>query len=164
MKTAALPLVLTALVAGCATMGTGFGTTASGKTAANFSWKSSDDVSGTMNATLTDGKTFTGQYFQITTDTTVDNLGPLWAGWGPGWRRGGWGYWNAGPEFVKHYSGKVVANLGTPDGTYMRCTVPPRASVERHGRWRHGQLPGAGRQPDRRHFPQGVKAGVARWQ
>jgi hypothetical protein len=121
-KMTALPLVLTALVAGCATMGTGFGTTASGKEAVNFSWKSSDDVSGTMNATLTDGKTFTGQYFQITTDTTVDNLGPLWAGWGPGWRRGGWGYWNAGPEFVKHYTGKVVANLGTPDGTYMRCT------------------------------------------
>lgn len=122
MKSTALPLALAALVAGCTTMGTGFGSTASGKEPVNFNWQSSDNVSGTMNATMSDGKTFTGQYFQITTDTTVDSLGPLWAGWGPGWRRGGWGYWNAGPQFVKHYTGKVVANLGTPDGTHMRCT------------------------------------------
>jgi len=73
-KTAALPLVLTALVAGCTTMGTGFGSTASGQNPVNFNWQSSDNVSGTMNATLSDGKTFTGQYFQITTDTTIDNL------------------------------------------------------------------------------------------
>ena len=76
-----LPLLL-ALAAGCTTMGTGFGSTAPGKNPVNFSWKSSDSVSGSMNATLSDGKTFTGQFFQITSDTTVDNLGPLWAGWG----------------------------------------------------------------------------------
>lgn len=137
MKTAALPLVLASLVAGCATMGTGYGSTASSKEIVNFSWKSRDNVSGTMDATLSDGKTFTGQYFQITTDTTVDNLGPLWAGWGPGWRRGGWGYWAAGPQFVKHYTGKVVANLGTPDGTYMRCTfrlVHPSSGMAGGGR------------------------------
>jgi hypothetical protein len=137
MKTAALPLVLTALVAGCTTMGTGFGSTASGQSPVNFSWQSSDNVSGTMNATLSDGKTFTGQYFQITTDTTIDNLGPLWAGWGPRWRRGGWGYWDAGPEFVKHYTGKVVANLSTPDGTHMRCTfrlVHPSSGMAGGGR------------------------------
>lgn len=122
MKTAALPLALAVLVSGCATMGTGYGYTAASKNPVNFTWKSSDDVSGTMSATLSDGKTYSGQFFQITTDTTVNNLGPLWAGWGPGWRRGYWGYWDAGPEFVKHYTGKVVANLGTPDGAYMRCT------------------------------------------
>jgi hypothetical protein len=146
IKTAALPLVLTALVAGCATMGTGFGSTESGQNPVNFTWKSSDDVSGTMNATLSDGKTYTGQYFQITTDTTVDNLGPLWTGWGPGWRRGGWGYWDAGPEFVKHYTGKVVANLGTPDGTYMRCTfrlVHPSSGMAGGGRG-NCQIPDAG--------------------
>ena len=146
IKTAALPLVLAALVAGCATMGTGFGSTASGQNPVNFTWKSSDDVSGTMNATLSDGKTFTGQYFQITTDTTVDNLGPLWAGWGPGWRRGGWGYWGAGPEFVKHYTGKVVANLGTPNGTYMRCTfrlVHPSSGMAGGGRG-NCQIPDTG--------------------
>lgn len=121
IKAAALPLLF-ALVAGCTTMGIGTGSTASGKDPVNFAWKSSDSVSGTMTATVSDGKTYTGQFFQITTDTTVDNLGPLWAGWGPGWRLGGWDYWDAGPQFVTHYTGKVVANLETPSGEYMRCT------------------------------------------
>jgi hypothetical protein len=117
--------LLVVLAAGCTTMGTGFGSTPSGSNPVNFSWKSSDNVSGTMNATLSDNKTFTGQFFQITSDTTVDNLGPLWAGWGGYGRRGPWagewGFWDAGPEFVTHYSGKVVANLAAPDGKHMRC-------------------------------------------
>jgi hypothetical protein len=119
-----LPLLF-ALAAGCTTMGTGFGSTATGASPVDFSWKSFDNVSGSMNATLSDGKTFTGQFFQITSDTTVDNLGPLWAGWGGygGRRRWGddWGFWDAGREFVTHYSGRVVANLATPDGQHMRC-------------------------------------------
>jgi hypothetical protein len=115
----ALPL-LAVLAAGCTTMGTGFGATATGANPVNFNWKSSDSVSGTMDATLADGETYSGQFFQITTDTTVDTLGPLWTGWGGGWR-GDWGYWGAGPQFVTHYSGRVLANLSTPDGQYMRC-------------------------------------------
>jgi hypothetical protein len=116
-----LPL-LVALAAGCTTMGTGFGSTASGTHPVNFSWKSSNDVSGSMNATLSDGKTFTGEFFQITSDTTADNLGPLWTGWGGyGVWGGDWSYWDAGPEFITHYSGKVVANLSAPDGLHMRC-------------------------------------------
>ena len=120
-----LPL-LVALAAGCTTMGTGFGSTATGTNPVNFSWKSSDTVSGSMTATLSGGKSFSGEFFQITSDTTVDNVGPLWAGWGGyGGRRGGfggdWGYWDAGPEFVTHYSGKVLANLATADGQHMRC-------------------------------------------
>src|SRR5882757_19387 len=91
-----LPL-LVALAAGCTTMGTGFGSTPTGTNPVNFSWKSSDSVSGSMNATLADGKTFTGQFFQITSDTTVDNLGPLWAGWGGYGRGRGWGGdWDSG--------------------------------------------------------------------
>jgi hypothetical protein len=118
-----LGLPLLAIVAtGCTTMGTGFGSTASGKDPVNFSWKSTDGVSGTMNATVPDGVSYTGLFFQITSDTTVDNLGPLWAGWGPGLRRGGWEYWDDEPEFVTHYSGKVVANLSASDGMHMRCT------------------------------------------
>jgi hypothetical protein len=115
----ALPL-LAVLAAGCTTTGTGFGATATGANPVNFNWKSSDSVSGTMDATLSDGKTYSGQFFQITTNTTVDTLGPLWTGWGGGWR-GDWGYWGAGPQFVTHYSGRVLANLSTPDGQYMRC-------------------------------------------
>src|SRR5260370_17124091 len=76
-----LPL-LVAVAAGCTTMGTGTGSTPSGANAATFNWKSSDGVAGTINATLSGGKTYSGQYFQITKDTTVDSIGPLWAGWG----------------------------------------------------------------------------------
>jgi hypothetical protein len=115
-----LPLAVV-LATGCTTMGTGTGSTATGGNPVNFTWKSSDGTSGTMNAVTSDGKTYTGRFFQITSDTTVDNLGPLWEGWGPGFRRGGWGYWDAGPEFVTHYSGKVVANLTSPDGQHVRC-------------------------------------------
>jgi hypothetical protein len=121
---AVLPLLM-ALASGCTTMGTGTGSTPSGANPVDFSWKSSDSVSGTMNASLSDGKTYSGQFFQITKETTVDNIGPLWSmGWGPGWgRRGGWDYWDAMPsaEFVTHYSGRVVANLGTASGEHMRC-------------------------------------------
>jgi hypothetical protein len=116
----ALPLLI-ALGAGCTTTGTGFGSAASGATPMTFNWKSSDSVSGTMTATQSDGKSYSGQFFQVTSDTTVDNLGPLWGGWGPGLRRGGWYDWDAGPEFVTNYSGRVVANLATTDGTHMRC-------------------------------------------
>ena len=116
-----LPLLL-ALAAGCTTMGTGFGSTAAGTNPVNFSWKSSDGVSGTMNATVSDGTTYAGQYFQITTNTTADNLGSLWDGWGPGFRRGRWAYWDAGPEFTTHYTGRVVANLVAPSAKHMRCT------------------------------------------
>jgi hypothetical protein len=75
-----------------------------------------------MSATLPDGETYSGQFFEITKDTTVDNLWPLWTGWRPGWGVGAFDYWDAGPSFVTHYSGRVVANLGTPGGgAHMRC-------------------------------------------
>lgn len=118
-----LPL-LAVLAAGCTTMGTGFGSTSSAATPIAFNWKSSDSVSGTMNATASDGKMYRGEFFQITKDTTVDNIGPLWSGWYAGWgRRDGWYYWDAtpSPSFVTHYSGRVVANLGAPSGEHMRC-------------------------------------------
>jgi hypothetical protein len=75
-----------------------------------------------MNAVLTGGKAYSGPYFEITSDTAVDSLGPLWSGWGPGFRhRGYWDDWAGGPEFVTNYSGQVVANLGAPNGEHMRC-------------------------------------------
>ncbi|MDB6088804.1 MAG: hypothetical protein JWN85_1588 [Gammaproteobacteria bacterium] len=116
-----LPL-LAVMAAGCTTMGTGTGATPSGASAATFNWRSSDGVSGTISATLSNGKTYSGQYFQITKDTTVDGIGPLWTGWGG--RRGmDWGYWGAdpSPDFITHYSGRVVANLAETDGSHMRC-------------------------------------------
>ena len=80
-----------------------------------------------MTATLADGKIYSGQFFQITTKTLRSiALAPLWDGWGGrrgwgGW--GGWGYWGAdpSPDFITHYSGRVVANLAAPSGAHLRC-------------------------------------------
>jgi hypothetical protein len=112
--------LLAMLIAGCATLGTGFASTLS-----SVSPAISSTVSGSINAALADGSTYSGRYFQITQDTTVDSIGPLWtAGWDSGWAgRGGWGYWNAAPapDFIKQYAGWVVANLGAPGGERARC-------------------------------------------
>jgi hypothetical protein len=130
-------LLLVALAAGCTTMGIGSGSTPSGTDPVRFSWVSSDPVSGTMDATLSDGKTYTGQFFQITKDTTVDSIGPLWSGWHSRW--GGWSHWDSVPStgFVKEYSGRVVANLGGASGDHMRCNfrlVRPSEGMSGGGR------------------------------
>ena len=118
-------LTLLAIVAtGCTTMGTGSGSTPSGGHPTVFNWESSDGISGTMTATMSGGQTYSGQYFQITKDTTVDSIGPLWySGWGAGIGRSGWDYWGAypSPDFITHYSGRVVAHLAAANGTHMRC-------------------------------------------
>jgi hypothetical protein len=119
-----LPLLVALAAAGCTTMGTGTGSTLSGADPVTFNWTSSDSVSGTMSAAAPDGKMYSGRFFQVTQDTTVDTLGPLWVGWGGRFgRRGGFGWddWDAGPSFIKHYTGRVVANLGAPGGEHMRC-------------------------------------------
>jgi hypothetical protein len=122
MTKAALPLVAAVAIAaaGCATMGSGTGATLSGADPVTFNWKgSTGSNSGTMTASLSDGTTYTGQYFQITRDTTVDSLGPLWVGWRGRW--GGWNDWGADSSFITKYTGRVVANLGAPNGVHMRC-------------------------------------------
>lgn len=105
------------------TGGTGSGNIRGTKKPVAFTWQSTDSVSGDITATFADGRTFKGTYFQITSDTRVDRLEPLWYGWGRSSRRGGWRYWNAdpGPEFRKTYSGRVLANLHSGDDDHMRC-------------------------------------------
>jgi hypothetical protein len=116
------PALLLLFAAGCATMGVGTGSTATGTDPVSFNWKSTDTVSGDMSAVFAKGDTYNGEFFQITRQTTVDTLGPLWAGWGPGWRGGRFGgYWDAGPDFIQKYTGRVVANLTDADGKHMRC-------------------------------------------
>jgi hypothetical protein len=122
MMKAALPLLAVVAIgaAGCATMGSGTGATLSGADPVTFNWKGSTaSNSGTMTASLTDGTSYTGQYFQITRDTTVDSLQPLWIGWRGRW--GGWDDWGADSSFITRYTGRVVANLGAPSGAHMRC-------------------------------------------
>lgn len=114
-------LAAAATLAACATEGTGVGSLRGSDTRASFQWESTDDRSGTMNATLTDGDMYSGQFFQVTQDTRVESLDPLWSGWGPGWR--GWRYWGPQPDlaFVTHYSGRIVANLADSVGDHLRC-------------------------------------------
>jgi hypothetical protein len=116
--------LLAALAAGCTTVGAGIGSAFSGATPVSFSWQNSDSLSGTMNATLSDGETYSGQFFQITKDTTLGSVAPLWAGWHRSWGGwGGWDYWDpvSSPSFITHYTGRVVANLGEGNGQHMRC-------------------------------------------
>jgi hypothetical protein len=110
-------------LAACTTMGTGTGASRTGRVQADFSWQQSGSREGTMTAALNTGETFNGRFFQITGETRVDTLGPLWTGWGRPW--GGWPYWGAvdpGPQFITFYSGQVLANLQGANGQYMRCS------------------------------------------
>jgi hypothetical protein len=110
-------------VAACTTTGTGIGNVRGGgaDSATRFTWKSTDDRTGTLTARLSNGDTFSGPFFQVTHDTRVETIAPLWYGWRSSWH--GWPYWGPYPDtaFVTHYSGRVVANLKDPDGEHMRC-------------------------------------------
>jgi hypothetical protein len=84
---------------------------------------------GTINATLPDGQRFSGNYLQVTSDTSGEMLDPYWGGWGTGWD--GWSPWSDDygpwipgadmPTFIRNYSGKVIAVLTGDRGGNMRC-------------------------------------------
>ncbi len=82
-------------------------------------------MSGTMTATLS-GQSWVGRFFQVTQQTRVDALMPLWQHWRPGWHDwpdSGVAWPLAFPDvhFVTHYSGKVLATLQAASGQHMRC-------------------------------------------
>lgn len=141
MRLALLPLAVLA-VAGCTTSGTGMGTSPSGAVTATFTWTADSPARGTMTAALNTGEAYQGQFFQITHETTVDQLGPLWVGWDRRWRWRGWDVWGPGEAFLTEYTGKVVANLAGPRG-HMRCRfnlIRPSAGMAGGGEGRC-QLP-----------------------
>jgi hypothetical protein len=115
----AAALLLLAL-AGCTTTGVGMGVARNGPLHAVFTWTADSATRGTMTAALSNGQTYGGPFFQITRETTVDELNPLWTGWAGRWGWHGWDYWGPEQRFITDYSGKVVANLQGPGG-YMRC-------------------------------------------
>jgi len=112
--------ILAAVTVGCTTTGTGFGSAAFGANPTTFSWKSSDGRSGTMSATLSDGTSYTGPYFQITSHTPIQSIAPLFDGWYSGWDETNWNV-GASPDFIAQYTGRVLANLASPSGSRMRC-------------------------------------------
>jgi hypothetical protein len=122
------PLVFVLLIvvtAGCKSTGSGTGESDSGDVQVHFTWQQSEPVSGTLMAMVTKQKgveeTYEGKFYQITSDSRIDTLAPLWHPWHPGWT--GWDYWDPEPEqaFVTHYTGHVLANLAGPGGKRMRC-------------------------------------------
>ncbi|MGO8829387.1 MAG: hypothetical protein ACLQT5_09085 [Steroidobacteraceae bacterium] len=115
----AVEFLLLLLLAGCATMGTGIGYTPAGARPATFSWRSSDGHSGTMQATLSDGTNYRGKYHQITRDKKFDGA-MLFDGWYSGWDETDWGV-GSSPDFVAHYTDRVIADLASPSGSRMRC-------------------------------------------
>jgi len=84
-----------------------------------------------MKATLSDGTSYNGQFFEITDETTADTIGPIWySGWPDA------PYWEDPADFVTHYSGRVVANLRARDGERMRCSfdlIQPRVGMSGGG-------------------------------
>ena len=104
------------LTAGCATIKTGSGFTLPGTTSVRFNWASAGNVAGSMTATLANGETFKGRFFQ-TTSSLTDELGPQ----GPTWHQEG--PYDLGPklQYIAHYTGRVVADLSRADGEQMRC-------------------------------------------
>lgn len=108
------------LLAACTTAGVRMGATRGDAPPVNFHWTIDDFVFGTMIATLPNGQSFDGKFIQVTPNTPVDALAPLWVGWG---RDRDWPFWSvdAAPDFVKHYAGRILANLQGPYGERMRC-------------------------------------------
>jgi hypothetical protein len=80
LRTLILIATAATLAAACTTTGTGVGNARVGDMHASFAWQSTDDRTGTLTASLSNGDNFTGKFFQVTHDTRIDSLGPLWAG------------------------------------------------------------------------------------
>jgi hypothetical protein len=117
-KNSLAAVLVAVLAAGCTTTGVGMGSSRTGTVTAQFTWKQEGARSGQMTASLSTGQVYVGPFFQITSETRVDELEPLWLGWRRPWR--GWDHWGPDTAFITHYSGTVVANLNGPDG-HMRC-------------------------------------------
>ncbi|MES1264825.1 MAG: hypothetical protein ABUU24_04130 [Variovorax sp.] len=121
----AVTALATLALSACATQsgGTGSGNVRGTRKPVAFTWQSTDRVSGDITATFGNGDTYKGSFFQITRDTRVDRLDPLWSGWGQPYPRTGWRYWDRDMDrqFIREYNGRVLANLQSDTGNHMRC-------------------------------------------
>lgn len=129
-------------ISACTTSGVGTGQAVGSNVGATFTWTQTGATRGNMVASLTNGQVFQGPFFQVTQESRIDDYGPLWNGWGPGfgwhrpWSRWGWGWdgwgpWGPYPETITHYTGQVLANLQGPGG-FMRCNftlASPRSGI-----------------------------------
>jgi hypothetical protein len=124
-RASAMAMGLLAILISCKSTGVGEGASESGDVRAQFTWQQTEPSSGTLTATLTgrsgSTETYQGKFYQITSNSEIDTLSPLWHPWHPGW--GGWAYWDPEPTqaLVTHYTGHVLANLAGPAGKRIRC-------------------------------------------
>lgn len=124
-RASTMAMGLLAILISCKTTGVGEGASESGDVRTQFTWQQTEPSSGTLTATLTGRsgltETYQGKFYQITSNSEIDTLRPLWHPWHPGW--GGWAYWDPEPAqaLVTHYTGHVLANLAGPDGKRIRC-------------------------------------------
>jgi len=72
-----------------------------------------------MQATLAHGTNYRGKYYQMTRDKKFDSA-KLFDGWYSGWDETDWGA-GPSPDFVAHYTDRVIADLASPSGSRMRC-------------------------------------------
>lgn len=133
MRVLGCAVVLSLSLAACSSSGWGSGTLASpgkpgGEGPVVFRWSAgADATSGPIAAVLPDGRRFEGRFVQATSATLDQSWGPVGVGWvGPGYGYGWGGSWAYDPYYdsygyVRHYSGRVIAQLRGPENELMRC-------------------------------------------
>jgi len=135
--TLCLALSVGAALMGCKSTGQGYWriqTLAGVK--ARFMWEQSDPSSGTLQATVTipDGAedTYEGKFYQITKESRIDTVGPVWDPWYPGWY--GWPHWGPAPSdtFIEHYTGHV-SRKSCRGRTGSACAANSDCCVRRRG-------------------------------
>ena len=124
-KTLCIALAVLALAA-CETpngAGTGAGHVRGTSKPVAFTWQGEGDHTGGITATFGTGRVFKGEYVQISPDIRSESLDPLWDGWERPRSKNAWRYWKADSrsEFVRENTARVLANLRSEDGEFMRC-------------------------------------------
>jgi hypothetical protein len=132
--------------------GTGSGSVRGTQKPVAFTWEAKGDRSGNITATFGSGRVFKGEYVQISPEIRSESLDPLWDGWEKPRSKNAWRYWNASSrsEFVRENDGRVLANLNSENGEYMRCRftlISPQRGMKGGGEGRC-QLSDSGKEID----------------
>jgi len=161
--------VIAALLTGACTttgIGTGIGTGSSRipEITATFTWSAQGPRTGTMMATLADGRQYSGTFFQITSETRVEELGPLWAGWPAMYgRRFYCGSWLLGSERSVHHP---LFGQGAGESRWSGWTdaLPLHADAPllRHGGRRPGSVRASRRRSHTGQLPAALNGGDVR--
>ena len=122
------------IMVGCKSTGSGTGASNTGDVHAQFTWQQSEATSGTLTAIVSypggSQETYSGKFYQITRNSTVESLGPLWSPWHPGW--GGWVAGAPNPtrnlsRTIRATSSRILpARAGKACAVSFSCCAPTR--------------------------------------